>query len=179
MSWSTYWQYLELSTLYNILNLLNILLGESRPGFLFGIEPYSWELSQPRLYGYPVPMVKSYPQLRWARFLSDFKFFCLMAVWCAEHKTTRRQEALDYDRNYYVFDLSHFVYLVCLCSSAWILLCLSCNSYVTLDLIDVKFGDFISVRNLQSQFIPVHSMEAYRGSGGRAPFILSLCVVGE
>ena len=68
---------------------------------------------------------------------------------------------------------------MCLWSSAWTLLGISCNDYVAIELIYVQFGDFISVCNLQYQFIPVHAAKAYGGSGNRAPFILSLAVVGE
>ena len=63
---------------------------------------------------------------------------------------------------------------VYLWSSAWILLGLSCNGYVAIELIDVQLGDLISVRSPQCQFIPVHTTKAYGGSGGRAPVVLSL-----
>ena len=96
-------------------------------------------------------------------------------------KTTRRQHALDYDRTDYVCDLRHFVCLVsmitvCLWSSAWILLGLSCSDYLTIKLIDVQLGDLISVFNLHCQFIPVHATKAYGGSGVRAPLVRSLGV---
>jgi hypothetical protein len=50
--------------------------------------------------------------------------------------------------------------LVCLWSSAWINLGLSCNGYVDIALIYVQFGDFISVCVLQCQFIPLHTTNA-------------------
>jgi len=43
----------------------------------------------------------------------------------------------------------------------------------------VQFGDFISICNLQCQFIPLHAAKAYGGSGGRASFILRLGGVVE
>jgi hypothetical protein len=50
-----------------------------------------------------------------------------------------------------------FFCLLCLWSSAWISLGLSCNGYVDITLMYVQFGEFIYVCNLQCQFIPLHA----------------------